>query len=114
MRVKDRRRCLKGVDSRSKEAPEFIAIEAQPTDEVVQALRLGKAQRATHEPFDPGPHVDGLALDVLRVLLPHLRRRGIERPRIGPHPSVENFGMPKGSNSCWSLRKTSSFRRPHP
>jgi hypothetical protein len=36
------RRCLKGVDSRSKEAPEFVAIDEQPNDEIVHALRLGK------------------------------------------------------------------------
>ena len=41
-------RCLKGVDSRSKGAPEFVAIDEQPNDEIVHALRLGEAQRATH------------------------------------------------------------------
>jgi hypothetical protein len=65
-------RCLKGVDSRSKGAPEFVAIDDQPNDESVHGLRLGEAQRATPEPVDPGPQVHGLALDFLRVLLAHL------------------------------------------
>ena len=42
------RRCLTGVDSRSKWAPEFVAIDEQPYDEIVHALRLGEAQRTTH------------------------------------------------------------------
>src|SRR6266704_509135 len=58
-------RCLTGVDSRSKGAPEFVAIDEQPYDEIVHALCLGEAQRTTHEPFDPGPQVDVLALDFL-------------------------------------------------
>jgi hypothetical protein len=41
-------RCLKGVDSRSKGAPEFVAIDKQPNDKIVHALRLGEAQCATH------------------------------------------------------------------
>src|SRR5205823_3257235 len=80
------RRCLTGVDSRSKEAPEFVAIDEQPNDEIVQALRLGKAPRATHEPFDPGPPVAVLARDCLRVLLPHMMLRSIEMPLVGPPP----------------------------
>jgi transposase-like protein len=38
-----KRRCLTGVNSNSKEAPEFVAIEEQPNDEIVHALRLGEA-----------------------------------------------------------------------
>src|SRR6266571_6193644 len=80
-------RCLTGVDSRSKGAPEFVAIDEQPYDEIVHALRLGEAQRTTHEPFDPGPQVDVLALDFLGVLLAHLMLLGIEMPLVGP-PAV--------------------------
>jgi hypothetical protein len=80
------RRCLKGVDSGSKGAPEFVAIDEQPNDEIVHALRLGKAQRATHSPFDPGPQVDVLTLDCLRVLFPHLMLLGSKMPLIGSPP----------------------------
>src|SRR5262245_17917371 len=79
-------RCLTGVDSRSKWAPEFVAIDEQPYDEIVHTLRLGEAQRTTHEPFDPGPQVDRLALDLLRVLLAHLMLLGIEMPLVSPPP----------------------------
>jgi len=37
----------------------------------VHALCLGKTDGAAHQPFDPGPQIDGLALDFLRVLLTH-------------------------------------------
>src|SRR5438128_6764729 len=76
-------RCLTGVDSRSKGAPEFVAIDEQPYDEIVHALRLGEAQRTTHEPFDPGPQVDVLALDFLCVLLAHLILLRVETPLAG-------------------------------
>ena len=46
--LKKKGRCLKGVDSRSKGAPEFVAIDEQPNDEIVHALCLGEAQCATH------------------------------------------------------------------
>ena len=36
------RRCLKGVDSRSKRSPEFISIDKQPQHEIMHAYRLGK------------------------------------------------------------------------
>jgi len=45
---RDGRRCLKGVDSRSKGAPEFVAIDEESNYEIVHTFRLGEAQRATH------------------------------------------------------------------
>src|ERR671924_322746 len=47
----------------------FIPIDEQPNHQIVHAFRLGKAQRATHQPLDPGPEIDVLALACLRVLL---------------------------------------------
>ena len=79
-------RCLKGVDSRSKGVPEFVVINEQPNDESVHALRLGEVQRATHEPFEPAPQVDVLALDFLCMLLAHLMLSDSEMPLIGPPP----------------------------
>ena len=97
------RRCLKGVDSRSKGAPEFVAIDEQPNDEIVHALRLGKAQRTTHSPFDPGPQVDVLALDCLRILLAHLMLRGIEMPLVGPPPVCVKLRDAKGLQQLLEL-----------
>ncbi len=65
----------------------FIPIDEQPNHQIVHALRLGKAQRATDQPFDPGPEIDVLALDFLRVLLAYVMLLGIEMPLIGP-PAV--------------------------
>ena len=57
-------RCLTGVDSRSKWAPEFVAIDEQPYDEIMHVFRLREAQR-------------------LGVLLAHLMLLGIEMPLVG-------------------------------
>src|SRR4051794_9013678 len=82
-----RRRCLTGVDSRSKGLSEFVAIDEESNDEIMHALRLGEAQRAADEPLDPGPQIDVFALDLLRVLLAHLMLLGSEMPLVGP-PAV--------------------------
>jgi hypothetical protein len=66
----------------------FIPIDEQPNHQIVHAFRLGKAQRATNQPLDPGPEIDVLALDFLRVLLAYLMLLGSEMPLIGPQPSV--------------------------
>jgi hypothetical protein len=65
-------RCLTGVDSSSKGAPEFVAIDEQPNHEIVHVLRLGEAQRAADEALDPGPQIDMFALNFLGVLLAYL------------------------------------------
>src|SRR5262245_38122478 len=46
----------------------------------MHAFRLGKAPRATNQPLPPGPEMDGLALDVLPVLLADLMLLGIDMP----------------------------------
>ena len=61
----------------------FIPIDEQPNHQIVHAFRLGKAQRATNQPLDPGPEIDVLALDFLRVLLAYVMRLSIEMPLIG-------------------------------
>ena len=76
-------------------------------------FRLGETDGAAHQPFNPSPQIDVFALDFLRVLLAHLMLLSIQMPLVGPQPSVENFVIPNGANSCWSFRKTSSFRRPN-
>ena len=49
-----------------------IPIDEEPNYQIVHAFRLGKAQRATNQPLDPGPEIDVLALDFLRVLLAYV------------------------------------------
>jgi hypothetical protein len=56
-------------DSLSDGSSKLIPIDEQPNHQIVHLFRLGKAQRATNEPLNPGPEIDVLALDFLRVLL---------------------------------------------
>ena len=65
----------------------LIPIDEQPNHQIVHLFRLGKAQRATHEPLHPGPEIDVLALDFLRVLLAHLMLLSLQMPLVGP-PAV--------------------------
>src|SRR5438094_7588014 len=65
----------------------FIPIDEQPNHQIVHTFRLGKAQRATNQPLDPGPEIDVFALDFLRVLLAYVMLLDIDMPLIGP-PSV--------------------------
>src|SRR5207245_3471287 len=64
-----------------------IPIDEEPNHQIVHAFRLGKAQRATNQPLDPGPEIDVLALDFLRVLLAYVMLLDIDMPLIGA-PSV--------------------------
>ena len=64
------RRCLTGVDSRSKGLSEFVSIDEESNHEIVHAFRLGETQRAAYKPLDPGPQVDVLALVVCVCSLP--------------------------------------------
>src|SRR5262245_26309243 len=77
-------------------SPKFIPIDEQPNHEIVHAFRLGKAQRATDQPFDPGPEIDVLALDFLRILLADVMLLGSEMPLIGPPAVGVILGDAKG------------------
>jgi hypothetical protein len=46
-------------------SPELISVHEQSNDQIVHTLRLRKADRAAHQPLDPRPQVDVLALDSL-------------------------------------------------
>ena len=65
----------------------LISIEEQPNHQIVHLFRLRKAQGTTHEPLDPGPELEVLALDFLRILLAHLMLLGSEMPLVGS-PSI--------------------------
>src|SRR5262245_23094866 len=74
----------------------FIPIDEEPNHQIVHAFRLGKAQHATHQPLDPGPEIDVLALDFLRVLLAYVMLRDIDMPLIGRPPVGGMLGDAKG------------------
>jgi hypothetical protein len=65
----------------------LIPIDEQPNHQIVHLFRLGKAKGATHESLNPGPEIDVLALDFLRILLAHVVLLGIDMPLVGS-PSV--------------------------
>ena len=66
--------------------PKLIAIDEEPDDEIVHGRRLGKADRATDEPFNPGPQVDVLAFDLLRLGFANRVLLGIDVSLVGPPP----------------------------
>src|SRR5215468_2175069 len=61
----------------------LIPIDEQPNHQIVHLFRLGKAQGATHKPLHPGPEIDGLALDFLRVLLTYVMLLWVDMPLVG-------------------------------
>ena len=55
---KGRKKALEGVShvlDPSEGSSKLIPINEESDHEIVHALRLGEAQRAADEPFDPGP-----------------------------------------------------------
>src|SRR5215470_9786064 len=64
-----------------------IPIDEQPNHQIVHLFRLGKAKGATHEPLNPGPEIDVLALDFLCVLLAYVMLLWVDMPLVGA-PSV--------------------------
>jgi hypothetical protein len=69
-------------------APKLAAIDEEANDQIVQRRCFGKANRAAHETFAPGPHIDVFALDFLCMLLANLMLLWVDMPLVGPHPSV--------------------------
>ena len=49
--------------------PKFVPIDEQPNHQIVHTLRLGKADRAAHQPLDPGSQIDVFAFDFLHMFL---------------------------------------------
>src|SRR5262245_44748912 len=69
----------------SDEPSKLVTIDKQPNNEIVHALGLGKTDGTAHQPLDPCAQVEVLALDFLRVFLPHVMGLCIEMPLVGPH-----------------------------
>jgi len=59
---------------------QFVSVDEASNHEIRHVLRLGEAQRVADEALDPGPQIAVCALDLLRVLLAHLRLLGIAMP----------------------------------
>jgi hypothetical protein len=65
-------------------APKCIAMDAEAKDQIVPRDRFGAANGATYETLAACPPIALVTLDALGRLLPHRRRLGGERPRVGP------------------------------
>src|SRR5207249_6058353 len=76
-------RCFRAVDAMLDESPKLIAIDEKTNHQVVHMLCLGKADGPAYQPLDPCAQVDMLALDLLRVCLPHRMRLCLHMPLIG-------------------------------
>ncbi len=70
----------------SDEEPKLIAIDEETNDQIVHRRRFGKANRATHETLDPGPHIDVFALDFLRLLLANVMLLRVDMPLVRSPP----------------------------
>jgi hypothetical protein len=79
-------RCFTVVDATLDCCPKLVAIDEEPDHQIVHALRLGKTNRAPHQPFDPGPQIHGFALNSLHVLFPDVVLLWGNMPLVGPPP----------------------------
>jgi hypothetical protein len=58
--------------------PKFVAVNEQSNHQIVHPFGLSKADRPTHQPLDPRPQVDMLALDFLGLVLANTMLLGIQ------------------------------------
>jgi hypothetical protein len=85
--IKKAGRCFTVVDLLLDGSPKPIPVDNQSDDQIVHPLRLREADRAAHQPLDPRPQVDVLALDSLHVFLPYDVLLSVHMTLIGP-PAV--------------------------
>jgi hypothetical protein len=78
----------------------------------VHLFGLGKTEGATHQPLDPRPQIDVLALDFLRVVLAHLMFLGIQMPLVSPPPIGVIPCDAKGRQQRLQLQKNAIFPPP--
>src|SRR5215471_5598603 len=90
-------------------SPKLIPIDEQPNHQIVHLFRLRKAKGTTHEPLHPGPEIDVLALDFLRVLLAHVVLLGIDRPLVSSPAVRGKLRDAKGLQELLSLEEDGVF-----
>ena len=76
----------------SDEEPKLIASDEEANHQIVHGDRFGKANGATHQPFDPGPQVDVLAFDFLRIRLSNVMLLCLHMPLVGSPAVGVNSG----------------------
>ena len=85
--------------------PKLVAIDEEPDHEIVHRRRLGKADRATDEPFNPRPQIDVFAFDFLGIGLAHLVLRGVNMALVGAPPIRVEAADPKRLQQRFELQK---------
>jgi len=73
---------------------------------------FGQADRATHEPLDPGPQIDGLAFDLLRLCFANCVLLGIDMALVGTPPIGIKSRDAKGFSKFFQLEKHCIFSPP--
>ena len=87
----------------------LIAIDKQPNHQIVHLFRLRKTNRAAHQPLNPGPEIDVLALDFLRVLLAHVVLLDIKMPLVGAPAVRVKFRDAKGLQELLQFEEDGVF-----
>ena len=85
--------------------PKLVSIDEEPDHEIVHGRRLGKADRATYEPFNPRSQIDMFALDSLRIGLAHFMLRGVNMALVGAPPIRVEAADPKRLKQLFELQK---------
>ena len=67
-------------------SPKFVPIDEEAKHQIMHHCRFGKANGATDETFDPGPEIDVLAFNFLRLLFADFVLRGVDMPFVGAPP----------------------------
>src|SRR5918999_940762 len=75
--------CFRGVDHPSEGPSKLIPIDKESNHQIMHALRFGKTDRATHQPLDPCPQVNMLALDLLGVFFANRVLFGLHMTLVG-------------------------------
>jgi hypothetical protein len=86
-------------------SPKLVAIDEEPDHEIVHSRRLGKADRATDEPFHPRPQIDVFAFDFLGIGLANFVLRGVKMALVGTPPICVEAADPKRLQQCFELQK---------
>ena len=67
-------------------SPQLRAIDEEAKHAIVPRRRFGKANGAPDQPLAPGPQLEVVARDCLRVLLAHLMRLWVAVPLVRAPP----------------------------
>jgi hypothetical protein len=85
--------------------PKFVVVDEQSNHQIVHPFGLGETDRPTHQPLDPRPQVDRLALDFLCLVLAHTMLLGIKMTLVSAPAIRVIFRDPKRLQQRLELQK---------